>query len=90
MTSTIQVPSRAGTYAIKAYTQQGVESINATFITTDVATVDELNVVEDVTEGPTIWNGTHNDTAILTDMLQLGNDEVIAAWATLASVTDSL
>lgn len=48
----VQIAANSGTFLIKAVTEQGVESVNATSIVSTIGSVEGLNVVETATEDP--------------------------------------
>lgn len=51
-TAQVQVPAMIGTYLIKAYTKQGIQSVNAVSISSDVASNINVNVVQTIAEDP--------------------------------------
>ena len=73
-----------GTYLIKAVRGNGIRSRQSTGITTNVAALNGLNVVEVLNE--TGFNGTLDRLEIVNGSLQLLSKNVIANWSTLADV----
>ncbi len=80
-----QVPTRPGTYLIKAVSTQGVESLAAALI---VSTVEGAtrNVVDVITEDP-VWSGDHDGTYAAGGALRLDSVDTLANWSTLDAVT---
>ena len=87
-TTSIQVPTMIGTYLIKAVRGNGIRSRQSTGITTNVAALNGLNVVEVLNE--TGFNGTLDRLEIVNGSLQLLSKNVIANWSTLADVISCL
>lgn len=80
------VPSRVGTYLIKAVTYGGGYSLNPNIIVSEVAGILNTNVVSVLQETPTL-GGTFDDTQNVSGELRLDNLPVFMnSWATLASV----
>lgn len=65
------VPAMIGTYLIKAQDYRGNRSVNAVGITSTVASVRRLNVVQTITES-TAFAGTKSDTVSVDGTLKLG------------------
>lgn len=80
-----QVPTRPGTYLIKAVSTQGVESLAAALI---VSTVEGAtrNVVDVIAEDPA-WTGDHDGTFASGGALRLDSVDTLADWSTLDAVT---
>lgn len=73
VTNEANVPTRPGTYSVKAVTFSEIESVNAAFVTSFVEGP-ERNVVEIITESPT-FPGTDSGTQNITgDLLTLDLD----------------
>lgn len=70
--TTVVVPAMVGTYLIKAADQSDppVESVNATTIISNIAGLQNLNVVEVGSEHPT-WAGAHDSTVVDNNTLRL-------------------
>ena len=68
--SIVQIASNSGTFLIKAFTDTGQQSVNAASITSTIAEVEGLNVVETVEEDPG-FTGTKTDTAVVSSQLRL-------------------
>jgi hypothetical protein len=79
-----QVPTRVGTYLLKAVSRQGVYSTGVAMISTNIATLDAINVVTTFDESS--WTGTHDGVDAIGGWLQLGANNPISSWTTLASV----
>lgn len=69
-TTSITVPTMIGSFSIKAFDTSGSESANATFILTDIDTIQGLNVVETVIEDP-LFLGEKVDTVVNAGLLKL-------------------
>jgi len=78
------VPSRSGSYAIKAVDVLGNRSINATFVNASLEDPAALNVVATITEEP-LWTGTKTDIDRAGAAIQLGSQNFMADWTPLAS-----
>lgn len=85
--TSVQVPTLVGTFLIKAVTAAEVESDNAASITSDVAGLRGLNVVE-VWEGEPTWTGTHVDTEVAADALQLIDIGGVLDWPPIYDITE--
>lgn len=79
------VPSRSGSYAIKALDVLGNRSVLATFINASLEDPAAQNVVSTLTQEP-LWPGTKNDVDRNGAVIQLRSGNYMASWATLASV----
>jgi len=79
------VPSRSGSYAIKAIDVLGNRSILATFINASLEDPAAQNVVSTITEEP-LWTGVKTDVEVSGVAIQLGSQNYMASWATLASI----
>lgn len=79
------VPSRSGSYGIKAVDFFQNKSANALFINASLEDPAALNVVETITEAPG-FSGTKTDTAVGGSGLQLGSIQTMSDWDTLAEV----
>ncbi|MEO1223785.1 MAG: phage tail protein [Pseudomonadota bacterium] len=66
----VQIAANSGTFLIKAVTEQGTESVNATSIVSTIGSVEGLNVVETATEDPA-FVGTKAQTMVVTGNLRL-------------------
>lgn len=82
--TSVQVPTRAGSYLIKAVTFQEMESLNATAIVS-VTEGSLLNVVETLTEHPT-FPGLKDGVSVSGAALELSTGGVMAGWDLLADV----
>lgn len=85
VTSTsVQVPTRPGTYLIKAVSAQGIESLSAALI---VSTVEGAarNVVDGIADGP-VWSGAHDGTYSFGGVLRLDSVDTLADWFSLKAV----
>ncbi len=80
----VQVPTRPGTYLIKAVSTQGVESLAAALI---VSTVEGAarNVVDEIADGPA-WSGDHEGTYATGGALRLDSVDKLADWSSLEAV----
>jgi hypothetical protein len=79
------IPSRSGSYAIKAVDFLGIKSVNALYINASLEDPEAQNVVQTTTENPT-FSGTKTDTIVADGALQLGSAEVMADWPFLSDV----
>jgi hypothetical protein len=79
------VPSRSGSYAIKALDILGNRSVAATFINASLEDPAAQNVVSTITEEP-LWTGTKTDVDRNGSIIQLSSQNYMATWTTLASV----
>lgn len=84
-TRSFTVPSRKGSYAIKAIDINNTKSISATYINATLEDPEALNVVETLTEAPD-FTGTKSDVIVVDGALQLASASVMADWDTLADV----
>lgn len=85
--TSITAPAMTGTYLIKAvdFADPPVESVNAALIINTASLLDNLNVVETITEHPT-FSGTHSGTEANAGILRLASD-TIDTWTTLDAVS---
>lgn len=79
------VPSRSGSYGIKAIDVLGNRSVAATFINASLEDPAAQNVVSTITEEP-LWTGTKTDVDRNGSIIQLQSQNFMASWTTLASV----
>lgn len=79
------VPSRSGSYAIKPIDVLGNRSVLAMFINASLEDPAAQNVVSTITEQP-LWSGTKTDIDLIGSIIQLRSQNLMASWATLASV----
>ena len=79
------VPSRSGSYAIKAIDVLGNRSVLATFINASLEDPAAQNVVSTLTQEP-LWTGTKNNVDRNGAVIQLRSENYMASWTTLASV----
>lgn len=79
------VPSRSGSYGIKAIDVLGNRSVAATFINASLEDPAAQNVVSTITEEP-LWTGTKTDVDRNGSVIQLRSQNFMASWTTLASV----
>lgn len=79
------VPSRSGSYGIKAIDVLGNRSSLATFINASLEDPAAQNVVSTLTQEP-LWTGTKTDVDRNGSVIQLRSQNFMASWATLASV----
>lgn len=79
------VPSRSGSYGIKALDVLGNRSVSATFINASLEDPAAQNVVSTLSQEP-LWTGTKNDVDRNGAVIQLRSGNYMASWATLASV----
>jgi hypothetical protein len=79
------VPSRVGTYLVKAVTSTGIYSRNAAMITTEIPNINKLNVIETLTESPS-WPGAMLGVGPVNGRLQLSGAETLSDWANLALI----
>ena len=86
-TTSISVAAMVGTYLIKAVDNSGVESKNATLVTSTIAELEGLNVIETITEGPA-FDGDKTKTVKIGDILQLGGSDAMADWGMLSNVVN--
>ncbi len=80
------VPSRSGSYAIKAIDILQNRSSQAVFINASLEDPAAQNVIQTITENPA-WSGTKTDLQEVDDVLLLGSANYMAGWTTLASVS---
>jgi hypothetical protein len=76
--TSINVPSRVGTYLIKAFDKLNNASSNAKGIISNVTSIQNFNAVASVSEHPT-FSGTLTNTAIVDDTLRLDSSELFDA-----------
>lgn len=79
------VPSRSGSYGIKAIDVLGNRSVSATFINASLEDPAAQNVVSTLTQEP-LWSGTMTDVDRNGAVIQLRSQNFMASWTTLASV----
>lgn len=84
-TRSFTVPSRKGSYGIKAKDFGGLYSENALFVNASLEDPEALNVIQTETEHPT-FGGTKVNTVVIGSSLQLDSASVMADWTTLAAV----
>lgn len=86
---TFSVPTRSGSYAIKARDTSGNLSealfVNATEVDDDAYQSGEMLSAISEIENPA-WDGTRTGTYVLNNQLRLDTSDVMADWTTLASV----
>lgn len=82
--TTMEVPTMAGTFFIKAVRGNGIKSKNATSISSNIAGMINMNVVEDIDE--INWPGDLNRVEILNGSLKLISMNVMDTWTTLDEV----
>jgi len=78
------VPSRSGSYGIKALDVLGNRSVLATFINASLEDPAAQNVVSTLTQEP-LWTGTMTDVDRNGAVIQLRSGNYMASWTTLAS-----
>lgn len=61
-TTSETLPAQVGTYLVKAVDYAGNESPIAASAITNISRVQGLNFVEAIEEGPSVWNGTFDET----------------------------
>lgn len=79
------VPSRSGSYAIKAIDVLQNRSIAAKYINSSLEDPAAQNVIETITENPA-WSGTMTSVEVYDGNLQLESQNFMAGWTTLAAV----
>jgi hypothetical protein len=84
-TRQFMVPSRRGSYAIKAIDYAGNKSELALFINSSITDPQQQNEVTTTAEHPD-FTGTKTDVAVVDGQLQLVGDTVMADWDTLAGL----
>jgi hypothetical protein len=67
----VQVPTRPGTYLVKAVTAQGVYSVNPAIIITTLESLETLNVVETLEEAPLFQTRDAQDINVAFGVLRL-------------------
>lgn len=80
------VPSRSGSYAIKAIDILQNKSSQAIFINASLEDPAAQNVIHTIIEDPA-WSGTKTELQELDDTLILASANYMAGWTTLASVS---
>jgi len=80
------IPTRNGTYAIKAVDYLGNKSTAALYINASLEDPDNVNVIVTETEDP-LFTGTKTNVSLNGSELQLASAGVMADWTTLAAVT---
>lgn len=80
------VPSRSGSYAIKAIDALGNRSALATYVNASLEDPAAQNVVSTITEDP-LWTGTKTDVDRSGSIIVLRSQNFMASWATLAAVS---
>jgi len=80
------IPTRNGTYAIKAVDYLGNKSTAALYINASLEDPDDVNVIVTETEDP-LFTGTKTNVSLNGSELQLASAGVMADWTTLAAVT---
>lgn len=81
----VQVPTRTGTYFIKAVTAQGVYSENAAEIISLIESTNR-NVVVVLQQDPD-FTGTHDNTTVVSSLLRLDSANTISTWDHISNVT---
>lgn len=79
------VPSRSGSYAIKAIDVLGNRSVAATYINASLEDPAAQNVVATLTQEPS-WSGTKTDVELGISGIQLVSQNYMATWTTLSAV----
>lgn len=69
----VSVPLAIGTYSIKAVDTSDIYSDAAAFVQTNIAALNNLNVVETLTEDPD-FNGVKDNTEVVTNSLRISGD----------------
>jgi len=83
--TTIQVPTRAGSYLVKAITFQGIESSNPALVTTTIAGSLTQNVVDTLVEEPT-FSGVKDGTEVSSSRLRLSGDALLSDWVPMSAI----
>lgn len=84
--TSVSVPSKVGTYLIKAVSYAGVYSTNADVITSEIAGLQNINIVATLQES-TAFTGTKVNTQVIASTLRLANiNNLMNSWTTLAGV----
>lgn len=84
-TATYTLPARRGTYFIKGVDTSGVYSLNAGAATSEIAGLDQYNVVEIIEEAPG-WIGVKDRTEEAGGNLQLASADTLSDWTSLSAV----
>ncbi|NBW08340.1 MAG: host specificity protein J, partial [Caulobacteraceae bacterium] len=81
----VAVPAMVGSYLIKAVDTSGIYSVNEAIISSNVAVIEGLNVVETITEQPT-WAGTKTDTGVNSGALRLTGADTVGDWPLISDI----
>jgi len=84
--TSVQVPTRIGSYLIKAVLPSLLTSVNEAIIKTDIAALAGINYITTIVDD-TPWSGTHTSTQVVADEVQLTIKSVMALWDNLAAVS---
>jgi hypothetical protein len=84
-TRSFTVPSRSGSYAIKAIDVLQNRSSAAKYINASLEDPAAQNVIETITENPA-WSGTMTSVQVYDGNLHLESQNFMAGWTTLAAV----
>jgi predicted phage tail protein len=85
--TSVAAPAMVGTYLIKAVDESGVESENATSISSNVAAIEGLNFVLTVDEAPD-FAGESTDCSASSGVLTLSGDDTVDDWPDVDAVTN--
>lgn len=83
--TSVQAPSMVGSYLIKAVLQNGLKSLNASIVATNIAGLADLNAVELLIESPA-YIGFRDNVIASNGVLRLLDMNVMAKWETLDDV----
>lgn len=81
------VPAMNGTYSIKAVNREGIESAAATMVSTNVQTLDALNVVATITEDPA-FAGVRTNLAVDPSGLILSGGSTVDLWGDFDAIAN--
>ena len=82
------VPTRSGTYLIKAINFSDIESANAAIVVTNAASIQNFNVIATFNEHPT-WAGVKDGTVSdVFNELTLDTTDDISTWTDISSILD--
>ncbi|KTR07328.1 hypothetical protein NS365_04530 [Aureimonas ureilytica] len=82
----VQVPTRAGTYLVKAGRANGSRSANSSAVRSSISALDNLNVVEVIED--TTWAGTADRVEVMDGALRLARRALMSTWETLDAVVN--
>lgn len=79
-------PVKIGTYLVKGVTQQGVYSVGADTVSSEVSALDNLNIITTLTEEPS-FAGTFDRVVKVGSSLLLDSPSMMSDWTHMSDIT---